>query len=326
MSSRVTLLILSDIHYASDAEKARGDFELAAVDRPLVRLAIHAFRHYIWMRRPQSHNRVLDRFLDAAGQPDLVIANGDYSCDSRFIGVSDDAACASVRECLGKLRGRFGDKFIANLGDHELGKKSLSGGKGGMRLASWHRAQNELALPTFWQLTHDRYVLIGVVSSLVALPVFAPDALPEELPEWRRLRERHLAEIRRAFAALRSDQRVMLFCHDPTALPYLWREDAVRARLGQVERTFIGHLHSELVWWKSRLLSGLPVISFLGNAVRRMSTGLNQARHWKPFKVRLCPALAGIELLKDGGDLEIQWSRDDGAPLCCQRRRLARGD
>jgi hypothetical protein len=32
-----------------------------------------------------------------------------------------------------------------------------------------------------------------------------------------------------------------------------------------------------------------------------MSAALHEARYWKPFNVRLCPSLAGIELLKDGG-------------------------
>jgi hypothetical protein len=95
----------------------------------------------------------------------------------------------------------------------------------------------------------------------------------------------------------------LLFCHDPTALPFLWREEAVRNRLPQLEQTIIGHLHSNLVLWKSRLLAGMPRIGFLGHAAKRMSAALREARHWEPFKVRLCPALAGIELLKDGGYL-----------------------
>ena len=38
----------------------------------------------------------------------------------------------------------------------------------------------------------------------------------------------------------------------------------------------------------------------LGTSIRRMSTALREAQHWL-FNVRLCPSLAGIELLKDGG-------------------------
>jgi hypothetical protein len=68
-----------------------------------------------------------------------------------------------------------------------------------------------------------------------------------------------------------------------------------------VEQTIIGHLHSKLILWKSRLLSGLPPIHFLGHAAERYSAALRQAHLWKPFRVRLCPALSGIQLLNDGG-------------------------
>jgi hypothetical protein len=55
------------------------------------------------------------------------------------------------------------------------------------------------------------------------------------------------------------------------------------------------------VLWKARMLAGMPPIGFLGHSVRRYSSALREAAYWRPFKVRLCPALAGIELLKDGG-------------------------
>src|SRR5262249_26806921 len=147
------------------------------------------------------------------------------------------------------------------------------------------------------------YTLLAVASSLVALPVFEADTLPEERPEWQRLRAEHLVEIRQGFAALRPNQRGLFFCHDPTALPFLWREEVVRGHLPQIEQTIIGHLHSKLVLWKSRILSGIPRITFLGHTAKRLSAALREARYWRPFRVRLCPALAGIELLKDGGYL-----------------------
>ena len=302
ISGRVTVAILSDIHYAGTAEQARGnDFEIRSIANPILHFLVRIYRHFIWMRRPLDQGRQLDHFLKHLGPTDYVVANGDYSCDSGFVGVSDDAAFQSAQECLGKLRARFGGRIHFTIGDHEPGKLTLFGGGGGMRLASWPRTTESLGLKPFWQLAIGNYVLLGVASPLIALPANQPDTLPEEWPEWLKLRDAHLAEIRAAFDALKPEQRVLLFCHDPTALPFLWREESVRRRLPQIEQTVIGHLHTRLILWKSRLLSGIPRIGFLGNSVRRFTSALHEAHHWWPFRVRLCPALSGIELLNDGG-------------------------
>jgi len=301
MSKPYTIAIVSDIHYACALEQARGEHELRVIRNPLLRAMTWAFRHFIWMSKPLENNPLVDQFIARCQGADLVVANGDYSCDSANVGVSDDAACQSVRECLDKFRTPFGDRFLAAVGDHELGKMSLFGGVGGPRLASWERMQHELRLEPVWSRTVGNYVLIGVVSSLIDLPVYEPETLPGERTRWRELRELHLARLRELLAALQPGQRVVLFCHDPTALPWLWREELMRAHIDQIEMTVIGHLHSGLIFWKSRLLAGMPAIRFLGNAIRRMSSALNEARHWRLFKVKLCPALAGIQLLNDGG-------------------------
>src|SRR5271170_421558 len=95
------IAIVSDIHYAGAAEKARGpDYEYRDLPNPLLRLGIRNYRRFIWMRDPLNQGRQLDKFLDRVGTVDRVIANGDYSCDSRFIGVSDEAARESAAECL----------------------------------------------------------------------------------------------------------------------------------------------------------------------------------------------------------------------------------
>ena len=141
---------------------------------------------------------------------------------------------------------------------------------------------------------------------MIALPAHQSDARPEEWEAWLKLREAHLAEIRAAFDQLQPQQRVILFCHDPTALPFLWREEIVRRRLPQIEQTIIGHLHTRLVLWKSRLLSGVPPVKFLGHTIRRLTSALHAAHHWWPFNVRLCPALSGIELLNDGGYYTVE--------------------
>lgn len=302
VATEITVAILSDLHYAGPAERARGgDYELRAIAHPVLRTAVHAYRHIVWMRHPLNHAPQLDRFLTEVGPADHVVANGDYSCDTGFVGVSDPAAGQSARECLGKIRARFNGGAWFTIGDHELGKLSFLGGAGGMRLASWWFAREQLQLQPFWQFNVGRYTLIGVTSSLIALPANQPDTLPEEWPEWLKLREAHLNEIRHAFDALQPDQRVIMFCHDPTALPFLWREEAVRQRLSQVEQTIIGHLHTRLILWKSRILSGIPPVRFLGHSVRKFTSALHEAHLWWPFKVRLCPAIAGIELLNDGG-------------------------
>jgi hypothetical protein len=301
------IAIVSDIHYAGPSEQARGsDYELATAKPSLARTLIRFYRRHVWMKDPLAHNGLLDRFIEQAGAADLVIANGDYTCDSAAIGVSDDAACESVQLCLGKLRSRFGGKFHAILGDHELGKVSLLGDRGGLRLKSWQCATGECGLQPFWRVELGNFILLGITSTLVALPVFLSEAPEDERTEWERLRENHLAEIRAAFESLRPGQRVILFCHDPTALPFLWREPTVQTRAGQIAQTIIGHLHTKLVFWKSRMLAGMPVIRSGGVSIQRMTTALNEARHWKPFNVRLCPALAGIELLKDGGFLTME--------------------
>jgi hypothetical protein len=325
MVRRHHVAILSDIHYAGPGEAARGDdYEWRGITNPLLRLALRAYRRFIWLPKPTGQNHLLNEFIARAGSPDFVVANGDFSCNSNFLGVSDDDSCESARLCLDQLRRRFAPNFQATIGDHELGKLSLALELGGMRLASWHRARRELGLAPFWRVELGRYVLLGVASSLLALPVYEPDTLPAELPEWRRLREEHLAEICAAFAALTTGQRVLLFCHDPTALPFLWREEAVRQKLPQIEQTIIGHLHSNLVFWKSRRLAGMPVIRFLGPTVRRMSAALSEARHWRPFKVRLCPSLAGIQLLKDGGYYTVELDADPARPAQFQFHPLPR--
>jgi len=315
MAQQKTILVLSDIHYACHGEQQRRGHETRIIANPLLRRAVKAYRHFVWLRDPFAHNHLLDDFIGRAESPDLVITNGDYSCDTEFVGVCDDWAFESAHQCLGKLRDRFGAKLRSVIGDHELGKMSLFGGRGGFRLASWRRATTELSLQPFWQMEMGRYVLIGVTSSLLAFPVYEPETLPDERKQWTALRETHLSEIHRAFAALKPAQRVLLFCHDPTALPFLWREETVRNKLAQVEQTIIGHLHSNLFFRKSRLLAGMPEIRFLGNSIRRMSRALNDARRWRPFKTRLCPSLAGIELLKDGGYYELQIDENASQPV-----------
>ncbi len=161
MAEHADILIVSDIHYAGEGEKARGNYELAAISNPVVRLLTRFYRHYIWLRDPLAHNHLLEKVLDFAGNVDWCIANGDYSCDSAFVGICDDPALASAQECLSKLRARFGSRFRAVAGDHEFGKISLAGGRGGLRFKSWERLTPCLQIGTFFRtLDLGNYLLV----------------------------------------------------------------------------------------------------------------------------------------------------------------------
>lgn len=322
---RCRLGIVSDIHYACAQEQARGeDYEFRDLPNPALRFFVRYYRRYVWLKDPLNQNHLLEPFLNFPEPFDVVVGNGDFSCDTRCIGVSDDVSCESARECLQKLRDRFGPRFYATFGDHELGKFSFVGKKGGLRLASWRRARAELGMEPFWTHEVGCYTLAGVASSLIALPAYEIETLPEELTEWRMLREEHLEQMRAFFRKLLPEQRVILFCHDPTALPFLLREGVLGAALSQIEQTILGHLHSNVILRMSRWLSGMPRITFLGHTARRLSTALGEARCWRPFKVRLCPSLSGLELFKDGGFLSAELDLSGRRPAIFHKHRVWR--
>ncbi|HEX7652895.1 MAG TPA: metallophosphoesterase [Verrucomicrobiae bacterium] len=302
------LAVISDIHYAGAEEKARCEaFDFRRqIPNYIRRQMARAAQHHVWLRQPWAHNYHLDQFLAAAGEPDWVVANGDFSCDTAQIGVQDPAAFASAAEGLDKLRRRFGLKLQCVLGDHELGKPGLFNPGGYMHLGSWEQATGALGIQPFWQRRCGAYRLAGVTSSLISLPVLTDDYRPEDGPAWQTLRTVHMNALRELFESLERGEKVILFCHDPTALPLLWEEPVVRGKIDQVELTIVGHLHSPAIFRLSRCLTGMPPIRFIGQGTRKMTAALNRARHWKSFRVHLCPSPAGIQLFKDGGWLEVQ--------------------
>src|SRR6266403_1201620 len=110
--------IISDVHYAGAAERARGnDYELRVIPNPGLRFLVKCYRHFFWQRRPLDQSYLLARFLEEAPEIDCLVGNGDYSCNSAFIGVSDDASCESVRECIANLRGKYGANILLTCGD-----------------------------------------------------------------------------------------------------------------------------------------------------------------------------------------------------------------
>ena len=322
--SDVTVAVVSDVHFAGPDERLRRNHEAGAIDNVVLRGLMRIYRRHIWLRDVFAHNHLLDYFIHHAAGANLVVSNGDYSCDTAFVGIADPASFQSTKLCLEKLGSAFADRFEAVVGDHELGKKSFFGGVGGMRLASWRRVLDELRTAPFWVREIGRYRLVGLTSSLIALPVFAGDILSEEAAEWTRLRERQLTQLESVFATLEDHHRVILFCHDPSALPFLAEIGAIQRRVTQIEATVIGHLHSNLIFRMSQILSGMPAIGFLGNTAKRLSMALRQAKTWRGFKPVLCPSLAGIELLKDGGFLEIRLDSDAGRPLRIRHRSVPR--
>ena len=305
MSKPIKVLICSDIHYASELEKQRGSYEINAISSPGQRLLVRFYRHFIWLRNPFGHNHLLERVLNPPFEPDWVVANGDYSCDSAFIGVSDPAAFTSAKECLSALRTRYSDRLSAVYGDHELGKVSLCSGKGGLRLRSFEVAQDDLSLDPIWTKRFGNYVFIGITSSLVAMPIFIRETLADEKERWKQLARNHVTEIEKVFSAVTANDRVILFCHDPTALPFLAKIPAVQSRSVQIERTIIGHLHSPLILRQSQILSGIPKIGFCGPTVLRNTSALSQAKSWRAFNILLCPSLPGLQLTKHGGFYEM---------------------
>ena len=273
--------VLSDIHYAGPREQQRGnDYEYRGIENPLLRILCHYYRHFIWLRHPLIQNHLLNAFLVEAGEPDHVFALGDYSCDTGFVGVRDDAALESASRCLQILRNRYGERLYTLIGDHELGKFPLIGKRGGMRFESWQRTVHDLKLPPFWEFEMGAFHCVGITSSLVTLPQMSGEILESDRDHWDAERTLHLERIREIFNSMPTSKRILLFCHDPTALPFLWEEPAVQQCAHRIERTFVGHLHSPLIFWKSKRLAGIPTIRFLGHSVRKLSNALGRARLW----------------------------------------------
>jgi 3',5'-cyclic AMP phosphodiesterase CpdA len=120
------LLVVSDLHHAGPGEQARHGHEARAIGNPLLRTAAQAWRQMVWLRDPCAHNHRLTWIIAANPAPDLVVANGDFTVDSAFVGVSDDAALESSATALAELRRAYGARFHATIGDHDLGKQSLA--------------------------------------------------------------------------------------------------------------------------------------------------------------------------------------------------------
>ena len=317
------LLIVSDLHFASAGEKIRQHSDQAAASNLVQKLITRIWGHYFWLRSPCDHNHRLAEILKLEPERDWLIANGDYTVDNAFVGVSDNASHESAAECISQIRAAAPGRTLLNIGDHDLGKKSLFGGEGGLRIKSLERMTQSLGVPLVWNREIGPRVMIGIASSVAALPVFEEEILPEEKASWNEVRHDLLSQVRRIFEQLSPLQRIILFVHDPTALPALFQEPSVRARLSHIEATVIGHLHSPRVLMTANLLHGVPAISWLGLTTRRYTRALNQGRCWRDFKVVLCPSPTGMQIFKDGGYLTLNLTDDTSVRPVFERKRLA---
>lgn len=322
MKGRGRLLVVSDLHRAGPGERQRRGFDERVVRGRMARVLSRWYRRHVWLADPMAHNHLLGEILRREAGSAWVVANGDFTLDTAFVGVSDDAALESAAEALAELRSMPGAAVRGVLGDHDLGKKSLVGDAGGPRWRSLERCESELGLPRLWHEDFPGWRWVGVTSTLLAWPVFRPEAPAGEWDRWDRAHREHLGAVEALFSEAAADgRRLVLFCHDPTALPFLGRLEGVRRALPLLETTVIGHLHSPWVLRVGQSLSGMPRIGWAGHTVRRYSTALGQARWWRTFRVTLCPSPTGIQCRRDGGYLVGDWPPASGG-LTWDRRPL----
>jgi hypothetical protein len=287
------------------------------------RRGLHRARTRFWNAHPEWREEAFLRALVhiADYKPDWVIANGDYGGDYGGIGVSDDATFHSAAGVIRAIRKVFHEQCRFVFGDHDLGKYSTLLRGGGIRLRSLELGEQRLGIPSFWHEVDEDYHLIGLNSSLITLDLFLPEALTHEIPEWERRRKQHVEEVSETFARLPGRSRILLFCHDPSALHALSHIRPVRNRIKQIEMTVIGHLHAPGLLKLARLVPKsasqwrpkYPV-------ARIIADGLKGVASWRMFKPVVCPSTFGAGHHLRGGVLLIE--KDEQGGLVAVRRRI----
>lgn len=323
------IAVLSDIHLLGprESERRRRIFRDLGEDRPLAnrlwRRGLRRVRSRLWNRRAAERDAFFFRALDEISpfQPDWVVALGDYGGDTHGVGLSHDDAFESVSRALDLLKRSFPDRCLFVFGDHEVGKYSTELRRGGIRLASLVRGERELGLESLWHHSEGRIHLVGVNSTLLTLSLFLPEALPGEIPAWQERAAAYRGNLRELFAGLPDDARILLFCHDPSALGALADIPEVRARLDQVEKTVLGHLHSPSLLRPSRWLARLPAWTPRYPIARIIAQGVRSAGCWDLFRPIVCPATFGAGRLFSGGLLFL----DVGPNHLVVRQRRFRG-
>lgn len=306
-------VIFSDVHYAGPSETRRGLAE-AKINAPIHQKAFVSFyRNFLWLADPIYHAK---RFHQLIGQinhlrPNEIIYLGDLTMDTAFVGLSDPASLESAKEFIDICHSNFQSPMNWVMGDHELGKTSIIGKIGGPRIDSLSKWTDELNMPMHWISKWNRWTIISLCSTLAAFPVYAPEFLPNEQSKWEAAQKQHLDWIKSTFSKIAPDERIVLLCHDPSALGFLSEINEVQEKMNQIAVTWVGHMHTSLVAQAAQIFSGVPEINFLGTSIRRFSIALNRAKIWKDFRMKLCPSPSGSEAYRDGGFFEMILYDDD---------------
>lgn len=322
------LAVMSDVHVMGAGEEELSEASARALgqdDHPVrarMRRLLNGVRNRFWHWDSQSRQTCFLHALEIIDehQPDLVILNGDYGGDHEGVGLSDDHTYDSAALVIGMVRDIFPDRCRFLFGDHDLGKYNTLRGRGGIRLTSLHRGEDLLGIESFWEERVDRFHLMGINSSLLTLALFKPEALPEEWEAWQHLRTRHLRQIEDAFDALPADARVILFCHDPSALSEAAGLPAVGRRRSQIVRTIVGHVHTPMLLHLNRFLRHLPIMKTSYPIARIVSQGAQGSRAWKQFRPLVCPSTYGVGNHISGGVLLL--NGDDAFRISSELRRI----
>lgn len=325
------IAVISDIHVLGPRELAAARQAHAALGTdvsPMVgrwRRGLHRVRSRLWngrleLREP-AFRHALSRLLEY--DPEWIVANGDFAADYGGVGLSDDATFESAAGAVQLMRELFATRCKFVFGDHDIGKYSTVLRGGGIRIDSLERGEKALGIPSFWHVVDEDFHLIGVNSSLFNLDLFLPEALHHEVPEWKRRRAEHIEHVRHAFDGLPRHARVILFCHDPSALTLLAQVPVVQRRLAHIELTVVGHLHSPSLLklakfaaksaknWKPKY----PVARIIARSLEGVKT-------WAQFNPVVCPSTFGTGHHVGGGLLLIE--READGTLVTRRLRLPR--
>lgn len=305
-------LIFSDVHYAGPGERRRGLTETDASVHPIQKMFVSVYRNFLWLADPLAHAsnfRNLAIKMNSLKCDDSIFL-GDTSMDTAFIGIADPLTLESAQEFMSLVQSHIDAPTKWVVGDHELGKTSMIGKKGGPRYKSVENWTEELNKPLGWSDHWHHWKLISVCSTLVGMPVFEAEILPTEKSLWVDAHENHIQWIKKTFGQIQKHERAILFCHDPSALGFMYGIPEVREKLDQIAVTWVGHMHTPLVKNAADLFAGIPPILHLGSSLRRYSLALQKAKVWKKFRMKLCPSPAGSELLRDGGFFEMTLSTD----------------